>query len=264
LLALYPTPRKGWEETKMSDTQPASARRSAWVMAAGLAALGAAPASAYEETAVSDGATIQGKVTYGGAVPTKKIIPSDPEVCGQPRDVALIETDDEGGVTDAVVYLEEVARGKAWPEPAEMPELDNKDCRFRPQLVAMPPGPVVIVNTDPVLHNTHAFYGRRTAFNIGLPKQGLRIEKELRRPGIVRVECDEHGHMSARIFVAANPYYAATRDGGAFAIDAIPPGKYELVVYQEETGPVETEVELEGGETLTLDVDLAAKAFARR
>ena len=119
----------------------------------------------------------------------------------------------------------------------------------------------VIVNGDPVLHNTHTFYGRRTAFNVALPKEGLRIEKDLRRPGIVRVECDEHGHMSARVFVASNPYYSATQDAGAFAITEIPPGEYELVVFQEETGEVRHEVSLEAGQTLSLDVDLANKEF---
>jgi hypothetical protein len=226
--------------------------------------LTAQPVTAYQETQVSNGARIEGKVSYSASVPTKKIIPSNPDTCGKPRDIALIEAAEDGGVTDAVVYLSEVSQGKAWPEQSQPPELDNKDCRFVPQLLAMPPGPIVILNSDPVLHNTHSFYGRRTAFNIALPKPGLRIEKELRRPGIVRVECDEHGHMSARIFVAANPYYSTTAEAGDFAIEDIPPGKYELVVYQEETGPVETEIELQAGETLQLDVDLAKQAFTRR
>lgn len=221
----------------------------------------ASPATAYEEGEVGNGAAIEGRVSYSGSVPQRKIIPSNPETCGQPRDIALIETSGDGGVTDAVVYLEAVERGKRWPDQAKPPELDNRDCRFVPQLVAMPPGPIVIVNGDPVLHNTHSFYGRRTAFNIALPKQGLRIEKELRRPGILRVECDEHGHMSARIFVASNPYYSATQDAGAFAIEDIPPGEYELVVFQEETGEVRHKVNLEGGQTLRLEVDLAKQEF---
>jgi hypothetical protein len=223
--------------------------------------LTAPQAFAYEQGEVGNGATIQGRVAYSGSVPQKRIIPSNPETCGQPRDIALVETSEDGGVTDAVVYLEGVERGKPWPGQQKPPELDNRDCRFVPQLVVMPPGPIVVVNGDPVLHNTHTFYGRRTAFNIALPKQGLRIEKELRRPGIVRVECDEHGHMSARIFVASNPYYSATQDAGAFAIKDIPPGEYELVVFQEETGEVRHKVDLAAGQTLSLDVDLANKAI---
>lgn len=223
----------------------------------------AQPSSAYQEGQVPDGATIEGQVLYSGSVPMKKIIPSDPEVCGQPRDIPLIETTEDGLVTDAVVYLEDIDTGKPWPKQEKVPELDNTGCRFSPQLVAMPPGPIAILNSDAVLHNTHSFYGPRTAFNIALPKQGQRVEQDLSRPGIVRVECDEHGHMSARIFVAANPYYSATQNG-SFNIAEVPPGEYKLIAYQEQVGPVETTISVKSGETVKLTVDLAKELIERR
>lgn len=250
--------------TEHRTTPPASFTRSLGVVAAAFGCLVASqPGSAYQEGQVSDGATIEGQVIYSAKVPMKKIIPSDPDVCGKPRDIALIETTEDGLVTDAVVYLDGVEKGKPWPEQAKTPELDNVDCRFRPQIVVMPPGAIEIVNTDPVLHNTHAFYGRRTAFNVALPHQGQRVEQDLRRPGLVRVECDEHGHMSARILVAANPYYSATPDG-SFTIADVPPGEYDLIAYQEEVGPVETTISVKAGETVKLAVDLAKKTIEIR
>src|ERR1700737_2341189 len=57
-----------------------------------LASMIAAPARAYDEGAVAGGGTIDGKVVFNGAVPTRKIIPNkDVEVCGDPREEALIE-----------------------------------------------------------------------------------------------------------------------------------------------------------------------------
>lgn len=245
--------------------RPLSGRRLfsqiAWVIA-GMCLT--SPVTAYESAAVSNGGVIQGKVTYSATVPNRKIIPSDPAICGNPRDIPLIETTDAGGVTDAVVYLQDVKSGKAWPEQTTTPTLDNKGCRFEPQLVVMPPGPISIVNSDEILHNTHSFYGRRTAFNIALPKQGVQVERELTRPGILRVECDEHGHMSARIFVAENPYYAATSDGGTFTIDGVPPGEYKLIVYQEKTGEVEQMITVAAGATAELDIDLAKGQITQR
>ena len=45
------------------------------------------PAFAYEAGTVSGGGTIEGKVVYNGAVPTRKIIPNkDVEVCGGIRE----------------------------------------------------------------------------------------------------------------------------------------------------------------------------------
>ena len=32
-------------------------------------------------------------------------------------------------------------------------------------------GKIDIVNSDPILHNTHGYYGKRTAFNVALPIQ---------------------------------------------------------------------------------------------
>ena len=144
----------------------------------------AVPARAYEEGAVAGGGTIDGKVVFNGAVPTRKIIPNkDVEVCGDPREEALIEVGPDKGVQNAVVYLVEVAKGKAWPAAGKTPELDNRKCRFEPEVQVIRAGPLDVVNDDPVLHNTHGYYGKRTAFNMALPNQGQRIPTELTRAG---------------------------------------------------------------------------------
>ena len=46
------------------------------------------------------------------------------------------------------------------------------------------------------------------------------------RPGIVRVFCDIHSHMSAFILVFAHRYFAVTDDEGRYRIDNVPPGTY--------------------------------------
>lgn len=213
-------------------------------------------ARSYEAGQVTDGGTIKGAVTYTGAVPTKSIIPKDEEICGHPQDEPQIVVGANKGVKDAIVYLDGVARGKPLQKPAQAPELDNKNCVFVPESQVIYPGPIVIVNSDAVLHNTHGFYGKRTAFNVALPNQGQRITQELERPGLVRVECDEHGHMHATIYVADNPYHAVTGADGAFTITDVPPGNYKLVVYQRHTGPVETAVTVKSKETANVSIDL--------
>src|SRR3546814_9710001 len=80
---------------------------------------------------VSDGGTVSGKVTYSGSVPTKKVIPTkDADVCGSIRDVKLIVVGPGNGVGDAVVFLKDVASGKAWGAPAGVPEIDRKSTRL--------------------------------------------------------------------------------------------------------------------------------------
>jgi plastocyanin len=225
--------------------------------AVALAATLALPAQAYEETAVDNGGSIAGTIAYQGSVPMRKIIPTkDAEVCGSIREEPEIIVDAAKGVKDAVVYLAKVEKGKAWPAPSGPPRLDNKKCVFEPRVQVIPAGNLTVVNSDPVLHNTHGFYGKRTAFNMALPNQGQEIETELDRPGTVRVECDAHGWMLGWVFVVENPYYAVTGEDGSFTIADVPPGDYTLVATHEFTGPMEMPVTVKAGETTTVPIEL--------
>lgn len=217
-----------------------------------------APAQAYDEGAVNGGGSIQGKIVYNGAVPTRKIIPNkDVEVCGGIRDEPLIQVGPDQAVENAVVYLADVAKGKAWPASTSKPaELDNLKCRFVPDVQVIRAGPLVVINSDPVLHNTHGYYGKRTAFNMALPNQGQRIPTELTRAGTVRVDCDAHGWMEGWIYVVDNPYYAITGADGKFSITDVPPGTYNLVAIQSYTGPIQQSVTVEGGKSTNLTIEL--------
>ena len=218
------------------------------------------PVLAYDVVAVSGGGKVEGKVVFQGDVPTRKIIPTkDQAVCGKPRDEPVILVGSDKGVEDAVVYLKEVAKGKAWGKPEKTPELDNVKCRFDPTVQVIQAGSIDVVNTDPVLHNTHGFYGKRTAFNLALPNQGQRITKQLDRPGLVRVECDSHGWMLAWIYVADSPYYARTAKDGSFSITDIPPGNYTLVATQDYAGDTEIPVTVTANEAAKVAIELKKK-----
>jgi plastocyanin len=217
----------------------------------------AMPAFAYDAGPVTGGGTIDGKVVYNGAVPSRKIIPNkDVEVCGGIRDEPLVEVGPDKGVKNAAVYLVQVAKGKAWPAASKPPELDNIKCRFEPEIQVIPAGPLDVVNKDPVLHNTHGYYGNRTAFNMALPNQGQDIQTELTRAGAVRVDCDAHGWMEGWIYVVDNPYYAITGEDGKFSITDVPPGTYMLVAIQSYTGPIQQSVTVAGGKSTTLTIEL--------
>jgi uncharacterized protein (DUF2141 family) len=107
-----------------------------------------------------------------------------------------------------------------------------------------------------VLHNTHGYYGKRTAFNMALPNQGQDIPTELSRPGTVRVDCDAHGWMEGWIYVVDNPYYAITGADGKFTIADVPPGEYDLVAIQSFTGPVQQKVTVAASKPTSLSIEL--------
>jgi hypothetical protein len=215
------------------------------------------PAQAYEAGPVTGGGTIDGKVVFNDAVPTQKIIPNkDVEVCGGIREEPLIDVGPDKGVQNAVVYLVEVAKGKAWPAQGKTPELDNRKCRFEPHVQVIRAGALEVVNDDPILHNTHGYYGKRTAFNMALPNQGQRIPTELTRAGTVRIDCDAHGWMEGWIYVVDNPYFAMTGADGKFNITDVPPGSYTLVAVQSFTGPIQQPVTVTAGKPTNLTIEL--------
>lgn len=217
-------------------------------------------AAQYQVRQVADGGTVKGAVVFRGTVPTKTVLPTkDKQVCGGPRKDALVTAGPGGEVKDAVVFLKDVAGGKDWPAGAgkmKKPEIKNKKCIFEPHVQVVRAGPIDIVNSDPVLHNTHGYYGKNTAFNVALPTQGGRVTKSLRRPGLVRVDCDAHGWMEGWAYVVENPYYALTGKDGTFTISDVPPGNYTMVVWQEHVGTVEMPVSVKAKQTVQVPVEL--------
>ena len=215
-------------------------------------------ARGYETVAVGDGGSIRGKVLFQGAAPAKKkiILTKDREVCGSGvREVDLILVGPDRAVQEAVVYLKNVERGKAWEKSSGVPHIDNVKCDFKPHVQIISAGDFEIVNSDPVLHNTHGFYGKLTAFNVALPNQGQRIKRQLKKSGLVRVECDAHGWMLGWVYVADNPYHAVTARDGTFTIKDVPPGSYTLVTWQEYAGEVEMPVSVKAKEVVSVTVE---------
>jgi len=227
--------------------------------ALGLIAATGAPAIAYEAATVTDGGTIKGKVVFAGNPPAKKkVIPTkDKEACGSGvREVDQILLGPDKAVQEAVGYLKQIGKGKAWEKPAKTPAIDNVKCDFTPHVQVIPAGDIEIVNSDPVLHNTHGFLGKVTVFNVALPNQGQRIAKPLKKPGMVRVECDAHGWMLGWIYVADNPYYAVSARDGTFTLTNVPPGSYTLVAWQQYAGAVEIPVTVKPKEVAPVTVEL--------
>lgn len=212
----------------------------------------------YTETEVSDGGSIQGTVVYNGSVKKRTVLPTkDKKTCGKTRKVPWVLVGENGAVQDSVVYLKDVKEGKAWPEAAlKLPVLDQEACQFLPHVQVGRQGDVEIINSDPVLHNTHGYYGKRTAFNVALPEKDQKITKTLKRPGIVKVDCDAHGWMLGWVQVVDNPYYFQTGEDGSFTIDDVPPGDYTMVVWQEYVGATEIPVSVTAGGVTEMDVEL--------
>jgi plastocyanin len=217
---------------------------------------------------VVDGGTLTGTVRFAGTPPKLDPIPvnKNRDVCGEQKTSEALVLGADRGVRGSVILLEGVARGKKATGDVI---LDNHQCLFVSHVTAVAPGDRVRVkNSDPVLHNTHGLLGRTTVFNLALPTrdQMIDITKRLQKPGVVRVLCDAHPHMSAWMVVHDSPYVAVTDDKGAFKIADIPPGTYRVTMWHAGFRPKGADKDgrpvYDEPRTVTKEVTIAPRAAA--
>lgn len=206
---------------------------------------------AYKAVRVKNGGCIRGMVRFVGRAPqgsTLKVA-KDEAWCGTAKPSYRIEIGPDNGVKNAVVFLEEIERGKPFPKETKA-VLDQRGCDYVPHVMAIPLGrSLEIVNDDPVLHNVHAYGGvgaPKTVFNIAQPVKGQRTAVKgtaFPAPGVYRATCDAgHPWMSAYIWVTDHPYYVVTMDDGTFELKDIPPGTYTVKMWHEGVRMVKPEI----------------------
>ncbi|HEU5196736.1 MAG TPA: carboxypeptidase regulatory-like domain-containing protein [Methylomirabilota bacterium] len=227
-----------------------------------------APAAAYEVVAVTDGGTLTGSVKFAGSPPKLEplAVNKNRDVCGDAKDNEALVLGTDRGVRGSVILIEGVAKGKKGVADVV---LDNHKCVFVHHVsVTMPGERTRVKNSDGILHNTHGFLGKPTVFNLALPNkdQMIDITKRLTKPGVIRVVCDAHPHMTAWMIVHDSPYYAVTDDKGAFKIDGIPPGAYKVTMWHEGFRPKGLDKDgrplYDEPHTITREVTIAPKGTA--
>ncbi len=236
--------------------------RIALTAAASMAFSVSAQAAKYKEIDVSGGGTITGKVNIGSAKAKVQdyTISKNPEVCGSGNRTVSFIREGNGGLLDAVVYLDKVKEGKKFPAGLKKITVDQKRCEFIPYLSVMQnQGELEAINSDPVLHNIHTYEligrARRTVLNVSQPEKGNIVTKKikLRKGAGMKVECDAHDFMHAFVFVARNPYYAVVNDSGEFEIKDVPPGKYTIKAWHGTLGEKKGKVTVKADGTAKVD-----------
>jgi plastocyanin len=236
-------------------------RFAAMVATLGVLAWCAAPASAYEGGPVSNGGTIAGTVKFQGAAPAPKAIEvtKDKEVCGQHE----LKNEDllvgaGGGIANAVVSITNISKGK--PMDGGAPVLDQKGCQYVPHVLLFPAGSTVKINNDDgILHNIHTYSTKNPPVNMAQPKFKKTIEAKFEQPELIRVTCDAHGWMEGWFISEDNPYFAKTDADGNYKLTDVPPGDYELKVWQEKLGEKTAKVTVTAGAETKANFELAAK-----
>jgi len=174
-------------------------------------------------------------------------VDTDQAVCGTTVEDQTILVAPSGGVANAVILV----NGLEWIADPPAPVIKNEGCFFVPRVqVAKTRSQLEITSVDETLHSTHAYDDRqRTMFNVAIPFPGLTIKRPLRRPGVVRIECDSHAWMRGWIYITSD-VGAVTNTEGSFEIPEVPIGTYELTVWHERyEGQIQTVTVTAGGTT---------------
>ena len=202
---------------------------------------------------------IEGSVGLDQALPIPRVVPTKElqELSWRERDSDILAYDPERlTLADAVVFLRRVEAGKDWPErlrgKAPTIPLTLKDGMWTPHVQwSRPHGAVALTNAQSKIQvNSRLCWFSwedptecDTQFNVFLSAGGSQVGFDtgsLRRAGrySLIVDCCFE-FASALVLVFEHPYVdGPTALDGAFRIEGVPPGTYELVALN---GPVRLE-----------------------
>ena len=153
----------------------------------------------------------------------------------------------------AVVYLETAPGGAFEEHDGQRARMDQRNETFLPHVLAITTGTVVdFPNNDSTYHNVFSL-SKAKRFDLGRYAQGRSKSVRFDRPGIVRVFCDIHSHMSAFILVFSHRYFATTDPEGHYRIDRIPSGTYSVVAWHDGANRDTRTVTIPDGGSVELD-----------
>ncbi|HVE40546.1 MAG TPA: carboxypeptidase regulatory-like domain-containing protein [Planctomycetota bacterium] len=245
---------------ELVDAAPAAPRESSPVsIAARSAVVPPAPSAAGV-------GTIRGVVRLKGPIPQRKTYraAADPE-CEKMHGARIVSdefvVDPQGNIQWAFVYVKSGLSGSVPPAPATPVYLDQVSCVYTPHVVGVRVGqPLVVLNSDELLHNVHGLPYVNKEFNVGLYKGHTEMTRAFDKPEVMfKIKCDVHPWMSAWIGVLDHPYFSITNAVGSYGIPNLPPGRYEVEAWHEKCARSTFLIEVPVGGDATLDFWLDVK-----
>ena len=231
------------------------------IIAIALGAIGAIGATHTSVVTAQGGGTgtISGHVKLTGLAPANpRILMGRDPVCAKLNSGArpvqqLVTRSADGGLANVLVELQGTFPNT--PVSSDPVEIDQRNCIYLPRVVGARVGQTLrVMNGDMVFHNLHAISAKNNSFNVSQPQAGMAFNYQLKaEEKMLRLKCDVHSWMFAYVAVETHPYFAVTKDGGAYSIANVPAGKYTIRAWHERYGWVPEMVEVKPGATATVD-----------
>ena len=127
---------------------------------------------------------------------------------------------------------------------------------FVPRVTAITAGSTVdFPNDDAIFHNVFSL-SRGATFDLGRYPRGESRSRRFATPGIVKVFCHLHSHMTALVRVFDHPLFARPDANGRFTLADVPPGRHRVVAWHERVGEVAHEALVTEGGSVSLSFAL--------
>ena len=208
---------------------------------------------------------VEGRVHFEGASPDIAPLQTSEGVarqCGNQVEDRSLVVGKDGAIVGAVASLnlpdaQPPASGGA---DAGTVEVDQKGCVFVPAIVAARTGATIVMkNSDPLTHNIRANQKVRELYNIAMPITGMTLKRTLpKEPGVVKLHCDIHPWMNARVATFSHPYFAQADEAGHFRIEHVPAGHQQITLWLPRLATKTVEVDVPPNGTAKLDVTWSA------
>ncbi|GAA6137483.1 hypothetical protein NBRC116583_12300 [Arenicella sp. 4NH20-0111] len=138
--------------------------------------------------------------------------------------------------------------------------IDMEDKEYKPRYSTINAGDqIVFVNKDNIRHNVFSSSGNN-AFDLGTYGAGLKRAVTLKESGVVKIYCNIHADMATFVAVGNQGLSAETDDQGRYQISQIPPGTYDMSIWNIR-GETKRTVEMRANETLKLVDQIDTNAF---
>ena len=132
----------------------------------------------------------------------------------------------------------------------------QKDESFEPRVLAVTRGSTVdFPNADPFFHNVFSL-SRHANFDLGRYPRNESRSRRFDTPGLVKVFCHIHSHMTASIMVFDHPFFRIPQADGTFRLEDVPAGTHQVSAWHERIGESVSTIRIEPGAVARVEFSL--------
>jgi hypothetical protein len=199
------------------------------------------PATAAPTDTANGPGVITGAALFEGTAPQPRPLPTDSDPLCKPEPGATSEVLVVGpgnALKNVFVYVKDGLGARTYAVPNESVLLDQKGCRYIPHVFGLQVGQTLrVANSDAALHNVNSAPKENRGFNFGQPAGVPAVARVFDKPEVgVPFRCDVHSWMNAYTGVVPHPFFAVTKEDGAFEIKGLPPGTFTIEAWHEQLG----------------------------